>query len=106
MPALPKPEYYRAYAWRTGVIGVSRTAPSGAIKLFTFNSCRAAAVGRRLIEASARHAYDGKTLLVPGVPEAGDDETALEALVDWARWVAPKLHAHLPERAFTTEVRA
>ena len=99
---------YRAYAWRTGAIDIaSGCTPRGAIKLFTFASRRAALVGARVIEARARHAYDGKTLLVPGVPEAADDEeAALTALIRWAQWVEPGLHARLPARAFTAEVRA
>ena len=100
-------ERYRAYAWRTGAIEIaSGRTPRGAIKLFTFASRRAAIVGARVIEVRARHAYDGKTLLVPGVPEADDDEAALTALIRFARFVEPGLHARLPERAFTAEVRA
>lgn len=36
---------------------------------------------RELICATARHAYDGVTLLVPGVPEAQTDDQALDALL-------------------------
>jgi hypothetical protein len=34
---------------------------------------------RERVEALARHAYDGKTLLVPGISEAQSDDEALEA---------------------------
>lgn len=105
---MPRPnERYRAYAWRTGAIEIANgRTPRGAIELFTFFSRRAAIVGARVIEARARHAYDGTTLLVPGVPEASDDDIALTALIRWARGVEPGLHARLPERAFSSEVRA
>lgn len=33
------------------------------------------------VEVIARHAYDGKTLLVPGVPEAKTDDEALDAVL-------------------------
>jgi hypothetical protein len=35
---------------------------------------------RENVEVNARHAYDGKTLLVPGIPEAEHDDDALDAL--------------------------
>ena len=33
------------------------------------------------ISAIARHAYDGTTLLVPGVPEAENDDAACDAVI-------------------------
>lgn len=33
------------------------------------------------LSARARHAYDGETFLVPGIPEAENDEAAAAALV-------------------------
>lgn len=42
---------------------------------------------RELICATARHAYDGATLLVPGVPEARSDDKALDALVAYRDWI-------------------
>lgn len=35
---------------------------------------------RDIVEVNARRAYDGKTLLVPGIPEANNDDEALIAL--------------------------
>ncbi|MEA3017329.1 MAG: hypothetical protein QOI38_2051 [Sphingomonadales bacterium] len=46
---------------------------------------------RAEIEVTARHAYDGKTLLVPGVPEAPDADAALDALIAYRDWIAPRL---------------
>jgi hypothetical protein len=42
---------------------------------------------RAWIEVTARHAYDSVTLLVPGVPEAEDDDHALEALLGFRDWI-------------------
>lgn len=107
MPTLFPQARHSAHVWRNGAIEIAAgRKPRGAIKLFTFNSLRAATVARRVIEVSARHAYDGETLLVPGVPEAVDDDAAVTALIAWTRWVEPKLHARLPQSSFTTEVRA
>lgn len=98
---------YRAYAWRTGAIDIANgRTPAGAIKLFTFKSRRAALVGTRVIETQARLAYDNKTLLVPGVPEADGDDRALDALVTFAHRTADRLARRLPKRSFVSEIRA
>lgn len=98
---------YRAIAWRSGAIDLHNgRTPKGAIKLFTFKSRRAAVVGNRVLETLGRHAYDGKTLLVPGVPEAANDDAALDALIDWCRWVLPSLQRRIPARLFKAEVAA
>ncbi|MGA8147791.1 MAG: hypothetical protein WB870_09495 [Gallionellaceae bacterium] len=45
-----------------------------------------------MISASARHAYDRETLLVPGIPEAGSDEHAAEdALEEFIEWIRPRV---------------
>ena len=36
---------------------------------------------RRVVSALARHAYDGVTLLVPGMPEARNQADAMTALI-------------------------
>lgn len=41
------------------------------------------------ISGVARHAYDGVTLLVPGVPEAPTEDAALDALLKFKQWIAP-----------------
>jgi hypothetical protein len=46
---------------------------------------------RDLIDATSRHAYDGKTLLVPGVPEAANDDAALDALLRHRAWIEGRL---------------
>lgn len=46
---------------------------------------------RELIDATSRHAYDGETLLVPGIPEAEDDDAALDALLAYRRWIEARV---------------
>lgn len=42
---------------------------------------------RALVVATARHAYDGKTLLVPGIPEADNQSAKLDALFRYRDWL-------------------
>lgn len=44
---------------------------------------------RHRIEAVARHAYDGETLLVPGIPEAVNQADGVEALLRFQKWIRP-----------------
>ncbi|HAF44690.1 MAG TPA: host nuclease inhibitor protein [Gallionellaceae bacterium] len=76
-----------AYCYRSGQIRFGRKVPEGAIQV---------AVGpakplRELIRNVARHAYDGVTLLVPGIPEAASDEDAGDALQRFLVWIAPRV---------------
>lgn len=73
-----------AYADRAGVIGFGvEPAPAGRLPFAFVNADQADRL-RELVEARARLAHDNKTLLVPGIPEAEDDEwKALEALIDF-----------------------
>ena len=41
------------------------------------------------ISAVARHAYDGETPLVPGIPEAPDQSAAMDALLAFKKWIRP-----------------
>lgn len=66
---------YRAFCWRGGVIEFGHRIPDGALPV-DHGTERSV---RRRVEPLARHAYDGKTLLVPGIPEAEDDDAALAA---------------------------
>ena len=76
----------KAYCFASGQIEFASRGdvPAGAIHF-------ASGPKRKLvpfIEAVARHAYDGETLLVPGVPEAqGDQIVAGDALRKWCDWI-------------------
>ena len=66
---------FRAYCWRSGVLEFGQRIPDGALPV-DHGTERSV---RRRVEVLARHAYDGQTLLVPGIPEAQDDDEALSA---------------------------
>jgi len=70
---------FTGYCWRSGQIGVCRGyAPAGTLP-----------VGRAIdpqkliedIQVLSRHAYDGRTLLVPGLPEAETELQVASAVV-------------------------
>ena len=70
-----KPMYY-AYAYRSGVVRVGRRVPARAIIVASSPSRYRL---RGAVDMCARIAYDGRTRLVPGVPEAADDAQACNA---------------------------
>ena len=70
-----------AYAWRGGDIEFSALPESEHGGIAICPELAGHTNYRETIETWARLAYDNKTLLVPGVPEAKDDEdAALNAL--------------------------
>ena len=74
-----------AYCFRSGHIGFCEdlsTVPEGAI-VFAEGDARAL---RERVAVKARHAYDGVTLLVPGVPEAEGERAAMAAFNAWHEW--------------------
>lgn len=96
---------YQAWVWATGAIELAnRRTPAGAIEIFSFADRRAALVGNAVLEVAARHAYDGKTLLVPGVPEVAGTIAATDALIAWVGWVVPRMARRVPPSRFTTRV--
>ena len=75
-----------AYCYRSGELGVARREPAGAIALLR----GPARTLRAAVEVGARHSYNPGVLLVPGIPEATDDDAALVAAATWARWMAKR----------------
>lgn len=74
----------RAYCWASGQIEFGSHIPEGALPIARGPARRV----RGFIEAVSRHAYDGETLLVPGIPEAPDQSAALKALHSWLDWIS------------------
>ena len=74
-----------AYAGRCGTIAFTtkRSVPQGMIAFARHQSLDDL---KQIVSAKCRHGYDGKTLLVPGVPEAPDDDAALAAMEVWRDW--------------------
>lgn len=93
-----------AYCDRAGVIGfaVGEPAPEGTIAFF---SARTEKSCQNKVSATARHAYDRTTLLVPGVPEALDDDHALEALQLHRAWLRSDQSDDLPARRLAWQQR-
>lgn len=86
----------RAYCFASGHIEFGRSVPSGALPIARGK----AKALRDLIDATARHGYRTKLvkgrptkipgsdhLLVPGVPEAPDQDAALDALSRYVSWL-------------------
>jgi len=76
-----------AYCYRSGQIRFGTKVPEGAIQV----AKGPAKPLREMIRNVARHAYDGTTLLVPGVPEAETDEDAETALMRFCAWISPRV---------------
>jgi hypothetical protein len=76
-----------AYCYRNGAIRFRCRPGKGSLTIATGEAKRL----RELIGGSARHAYDGKTLLVPGIPEAENDTQACDALIAYSRQIRARL---------------
>lgn len=88
----------RAYCWASGLIEFGPTLPEDALPIARGRERTL----RPFIEGNARHGYstvivDGRptkvpgsdTLLVPGIPESGGDQSkALDALYAFRKWLA------------------
>lgn len=73
-----------AFCYASGQIGFGTQLPDGVLPI---------AKGpyealRDWLDGVARHAYDGETLLVPGIPEAPDQMAALDALKRFTAWAS------------------
>ncbi|WP_211596727.1 hypothetical protein [Phreatobacter stygius] len=79
----------KTYCWtdRRGVIGFGRVPPKDMLVIAWAESRPL----RKAVEAQARHAYDGTSLLVPGVPEAGSEQVAINAVNRFASRIARAL---------------
>jgi hypothetical protein len=78
----------RAYCYRSGQIVFGQRLPKGTMPIAQAK----AKLLRDAVSGLARMAYDGKTLLVPGLPEAGDDwKAASAALTQFTERVAGAL---------------
>lgn len=75
--------------YRSGEVFISRYAPKGTLKIMK-GDCRRI---RWVLIACARHAYDGSTLLVPGVPEAKTDVEAMQAVKAFEQFLLKGLAA-------------
>lgn len=73
-----------AFCWASGLIQFGDQVPDGAIEIARGDD----QVVREIIEVTSRHAYDGKSLPVPGIPEAKNQAEGIDALERFVRWIA------------------
>ena len=88
-----QPEIF-AYCYPNGVIkfrSAKLGLPKGALPIVRGPG----KIVREEISSKARHGYDGKTLLVPGVPEAPDQLAGVEALKRFNDWAVPIIEAQI-----------
>ena len=76
-----------AYCWRSGHVEFGRTVPDGAILIIRGPD----ELVRELVEPACRLAYDNKTLLVPGIPEADSDDAACKAAMSFICWIESRV---------------
>lgn len=70
---------FHIVAWRSGKAEVRAKVRKGAVSVITGRKTELV----ELLAVHGRHAYDGVTFLVPGVPEAANEREALQALRRW-----------------------
>lgn len=76
-----------SYCYRSGEIEFGDHVPDGALPVLHGRPAHV----RRTVSVRARLAHDGETLLVPGVPEAVDDDAAIAAYQRFRKfcWAKP-----------------
>lgn len=77
-----------AYCYQSGEIQFTSIeapeVPQGCIPIITGPQKRV----KQVVGACARHAHDGVTLLVPGLPEIElTQKDPVDVLLEWQRWV-------------------
>lgn len=70
-----------AYARASGLIEFGKSCPDGALPVLVGDSKKV----RSAVIALARHSRTNDDLLVPGVPEAADQDAAVQALSTFAK---------------------
>ncbi|ELW7372145.1 TPA: host nuclease inhibitor protein [Yersinia enterocolitica] len=66
-----------AYAWASGLIQFGKKLPKGALPIITGQENEV----RETIDILARHSRTNNSLLVPGIPEAANQHSAMDALI-------------------------
>lgn len=92
---------FRACCDRSGTISfTSGPIPAGSLPIARHDN---PALLRGSVAALARVAYDQKSLMVPGVPEALNGEQALKALITFTERVTERLRADLDQTTGSKE---
>jgi hypothetical protein len=72
-----------AASYASGLIVFGRSVPEGALPIAKGPARKL----RPFIQAVARHGWEPNTLLVPGLPEAPNQDRAMTAFEKWLRWL-------------------
>jgi len=80
-----------AACYASGLIVFGRSVPDGTLPI----AKGPARTLRPFIETAARHSYDGKELIVPGLPEAPNQQRAMSAFEKWLAWIGKKPPAEI-----------
>lgn len=74
---------FYCFAWASGRIEFGTETPDGALPIYAVVGANEGDVERlkENVTVLSRQAYDGETLLVPGIPEAADMNAAYDALI-------------------------
>jgi hypothetical protein len=83
--AQSKPATAYAYCFAGGVVEFGPELPDGALPI----AHGPEAILRAWMDVKCRHAHDGETLLVPGIPEARNQIQAVDALTAFKEWIKP-----------------
>lgn len=90
---MPRTKTIMAYCFRNGEIKFGLHVPKGAISFVKGPADRV----RELVLARCRYSYPSQPRagdevpLVPGIPEAKNEEKALDALTQFANWIKKDL---------------
>lgn len=76
-----------AFCWRSGLIQMAEQAPEGALVL----ASGPATLLAQTIDSIGRLSADNQSHLVPGVPEAVSDDAALDAVIDFQKFLNKRL---------------
>ena len=88
----------KIYCYRSGEIGFAlHQVPSGAIAIAQAPH----GIAERAVHGSARLAYDNQTWLVPGIPEARDEEKAYQEMLRYSSNLKRSVTALRNQRALS-----
>lgn len=92
-----KARRFYAYVYAGGVVKFGSRVPRGAIAVANVKVKSERRDRKKLrdeVSVLCRLAYDGKTALVPGIPEATDQRAGIDALQAFLKWARPIWHKH------------
>jgi hypothetical protein len=69
----------KVICWRSGLVELADFAPEGAIELGEVRT----KAQRDKLDVICRHARTGDDRFIPGVPEADDDDAAMDAVIEF-----------------------